>query len=351
MLFAVRIPHEENIKHYNRARYLLAFAYMLVGAFSFYKAVVPSVHSLNFNMIRTFTLGVGSYQALLFTFALLVLIQPMYVSIRRTLLQFGVISFAFIVLLILLYNIPEPQYCFFYNIAALIYIFQLMYYVYLFRKKYSECLKKLQDYYNEEEDNRLRWVKVSFYMALTVGIMALLITYLPMYFSRYFVVAIIMFYIYFAIKYSNYLLDFRFIIPAVYADDVVSQKSEYDRQPQDILPLSQKEMQLQRSLDKWVKEKQYKCADMSRDEIAESLGTDRDFLADFFHNRMKTEFRTWRTYLRIEEAKNILLEYPELSISKIGDEVGVSDRSNFQKKFIKLVGMSPKEWRKQNLKK
>jgi len=147
-------------------------------------------------------------------------------------------------------------------------------------------------------------------------------------------------------------LDFQYIIPAVSTEHISSSvETECDNmEAVNNLPLSEKEQRLQQTINKWVREKQFLHADMSRDDIAKSLGTDRDFLTLFFQCRMKTEFRIWRSQLRIEEAKKLLLQYPDMSISKIGHSVGIADRSNFQKKFVDLVGMSPKEWRKQNLK-
>ena len=49
--------------------------------------------------------------------------------------------------------------------------------------------------------------------------------------------------------------------------------------------------------------------------------------------------------LRIEEAKRLLLENPEMSINIIAELSGFSDRSNFHRQFTKIVGCSPKQWR------
>lgn len=354
MLAAIHIPDKENMKQYNSARYALAFAYLIIGVFNCYKIIISFVESMDLEEIYTLTLVSASYQALLFTFALLTLIQPLYVSLRRVILQFGIISVVFITLLLLMYNTSRSLYSYFYYIVSVLYVLQLIYYVSLFRKKHAQYLKQLEDYYDEEENNRLKWVKSSFYMALSIGIMALSITYLPLYCCVGFIGVFILFYVYFAIKYSNYPFDFQYIIPAVYSKDIIPHSTAVcdDRKESNhLLPLSEKEQKLQEAIDRWVEEKQFLYTDMSRDDIAQSLGTDRDFLALFFQNHMKTEFRVWRTQLRIEEAKKLLLKYPDLSISKVGHSVGISDRSNFQKKFIELVGISPKGWRIKNLQK
>ena len=57
------------------------------------------------------------------------------------------------------------------------------------------------------------------------------------------------------------------------------------------------------------------------------------------------DFKTWRTELRNNDEKKMLLENKELSINIVGEMCGFSDRSNFHRQFVKIVGCSPKQWR------
>ncbi|MFT4221972.1 AraC family transcriptional regulator [Dysgonomonas sp.] len=341
------------MRPYRISRYVLASSYLILGVLNCTK-IFESSESINLDRIRAFTLIIASYQALLFTFSLLTLIQPFYVTFKRVSRQFGVISLVAILLLLLQFTVSGSLYTYFYYVTSVIYIFQLAYYTFLFRKKYAQCLKQLENYYNDDEGNRLRWVKVFFYMALSIGISALLSTYLPLFFSSFFVAAFIVFYILFAIKFCNYPSKFGYVVAAVTSadeslNDAASASALEMDEIQPAQSLSLKEQELQHALAKWIEEKRFQHEDISRDDIAASLGTDRYFLAFYFRNRMRTEFRVWRTRLRIEEAKQLLVEHPDLSISAIGQIVGMSDRSNFQKKFIEIVGISPKDWRKLNL--
>jgi AraC-like DNA-binding protein len=102
---------------------------------------------------------------------------------------------------------------------------------------------------------------------------------------------------------------------------------------------------LERSLDRWVKEKRFREYDKTRDDIASELHTTKDILHLYFATRMGVDFRTWRTGLRIEEAKRLLLENKEASINIIAEASGFSDKSNFHRQFVKIVGCSPKDWR------
>ena len=102
---------------------------------------------------------------------------------------------------------------------------------------------------------------------------------------------------------------------------------------------------LERNIEKWVKQKKFSEYDKSREEVAQELNTSKEILHMYFTTRKGMDFKTWRTELRVEEAKRLLLENKELSINVIGEISGFSDRSNFHRQFVRLVGCTPREWR------
>jgi AraC-like DNA-binding protein len=107
-------------------------------------------------------------------------------------------------------------------------------------------------------------------------------------------------------------------------------------------------IRLDRALDKWVKDKKYREFDKSREEIAKELNTTKEILHLYFCTRMSMDFRTWRTKLRIDDAKVLLLQKKNISVNVVGEMAGFSDRANFYRQFVKFVGCSPKEWRETN---
>ena len=110
--------------------------------------------------------------------------------------------------------------------------------------------------------------------------------------------------------------------------------------------LTEQEMcRIEHALEKWVKEKRYREYDKTREQIAKELNTTKEMLHLFFVTRMSVDFKTWRTRMRIEEAKALLLENPEMSTNIVAELSGFSDRSNFHRQFTKIVGCSPKQWR------
>lgn len=102
---------------------------------------------------------------------------------------------------------------------------------------------------------------------------------------------------------------------------------------------------LKKSLQKWVEDRRYRECNLSRDDVAGQLNTSREFLNAYITKVLKSDFNSWRTSLRIEDAKKVLLEQRDLPIHLVGEMVGFSDRSNFHRQFTKLVGCTPKQWR------
>ena len=54
-------------------------------------------------------------------------------------------------------------------------------------------------------------------------------------------------------------------------------------------------------------------------------------------------------FLRIEKAKTLLTEYPQMRISEIASACGFNDYNYFITVFKKLVGIPPKQYRKSSL--
>ncbi|MBP3257109.1 MAG: AraC family transcriptional regulator [Bacteroidales bacterium] len=105
---------------------------------------------------------------------------------------------------------------------------------------------------------------------------------------------------------------------------------------------------IQSILDKWVEEKGYRLPHRSVSEAAASMGLASSTLYRYF-KADGTDFRSWRTRLRLEDAKKLLLEEPESPVSLIGRRVGILDRSNFSRTFKEYTGFTPEAWRKRHI--
>ena len=98
----------------------------------------------------------------------------------------------------------------------------------------------------------------------------------------------------------------------------------------------------------WIKTDGYVQQGLTIKELSEILHTNRTYLSAYIKTTYKMTFREWITGLRLEYAKNILKEHPEINIQKLAESSGFLSRSNFIKSFTEKEGCTPAKWKKAN---
>ena len=242
--------------------------------------------------------------------------------------------------------------------SVVLYIVNCIIHIVLFHRTYLRSVQKLEQYYDEEENNKMKWIRFCYIMMMLTQMFVLVYMLLPRGFMKVYTIWYVLFMLYFSANFisflgSNKLLLDAFAYKTLSGQEIMERiqrrkrmkKGAKDAQPLDSIITEQEMNKIQHALDKWVKEKRYREYDKTREQIAKELKTTKEMLHMFFVTRMSVDFKTWRTRLRIEEAKVLLLENPEMSINIVAELSGFSDRSNFHRQFTKIVGCSPKQWR------
>lgn len=108
---------------------------------------------------------------------------------------------------------------------------------------------------------------------------------------------------------------------------------------------TQSDMRIKRVMSEWVG--LYKYWDNAIDLEALALAADvqREDISHFLKKFTSTKLMTMRKELRLEDAKELLLEKMDVSASSIGKMVGINDKTDFRRQFREYVGMNPAEWR------
>ena len=81
-------------------------------------------------------------------------------------------------------------------------------------------------------------------------------------------------------------------------------------------------------------------------QVADHIGINSSYFRHLFKEHTQITFKTYLTYLRISQAKKLLLA-TDKSINDIILEVGYNNAYQFYKVFKNLVKMSPAEYRRQ----
>ena len=253
---------------------------------------------------------------------------------------------------------PGPLRTFILTESVILFIINCLIHIVLFHRTYLRSVQKIEQYYDEEENNKMKWIRFCYVMMMLTQMFVLVYMLLPRGFMKVYTIWYALFMLYFSANFisflgSNKLLLDAFAYKTLSGQEIIQRierrkrmkKGAKDSQPLESQLTEQEMNKIDRSLVKWVKEKRFRAYDKTREEIAKELNTSKEMLHMFFVTRMNVDFKTWRTRLRIEEAKNLLLDNPEMSINIVAELSGFSDRSNFHRQFTKIVGCSPKQWR------
>lgn len=98
-------------------------------------------------------------------------------------------------------------------------------------------------------------------------------------------------------------------------------------------------------------QKYYALSDLTVESMAEDLGYSKEYLSRKFKERYQISIYKRIVDLRIEKAKELLIEYPHMDVQEIGEKVGYDDRYHFSKLFKQKTSSSPSEYRVQILSK
>lgn len=347
LLLGIYIPKEESLKNLHAGRKYLSFSYFILAASGFFSYFLQ-METESDPVLMASTLLIASYQALLFTATTLIFIRAI-IKKKWIVTQLYAITIIGVALALSSACSPNRLYLSVFYAAVMLYLFQLGFYTRLFRREYRKSLRQAEEYYDEEQDKRLGWVKFCFYSALGIGIFAFFSLFMDTFFYSFFILIYTAYYSYMVYRIYNYVTDMRFLITALSGkENLIEEITEIESQDlteDEKLNLREEEQRLKAALEKWVEDKMYRQKDVGVDDIVQWLGTNRNFLRYYFRCYMPSDFRTWRSELRIAEAKRILKEYPEIPLERVALMAGFNHRANLHQQFQKIVGQTPTEYR------
>ena len=243
--------------------------------------------------------------------------------------------------------------------AVVLFILNCSLHILIFHRTYMRGVRRMEQYYDEDQDNKIKWIRFSYIMMMLTQMFILVYLILPRGFMKIYVLWYVLFMVYFTAHFISFLGSHKLLLDAFAYRTLSGQeiKERIERRKKermskrdvpvvhDEIITGQELMRLERSIAQWVKEKRYKEYDKTREQIAKELNTTKELLHLYFSTKLGIDFKTWRTNLRIEEAKRLILEHPDMSLNIVAELSGFSDRSNFHHQFTKIVGCSPKQWR------
>lgn len=350
-LFA-KTPEKKIFKNYLRSRQIMGIAMLLLSA----NYSVHFFFGIRFkNADSAILMNMSTYFLCysLFSSALIMLLDRFYITKRRVwthiILWIIFSTLSGVVLFLLPSGIMQK-----FSLFALA-VWLVVFGVVLARRviiAYRRAIRIFNETQADDIGAYIKWLSIFTYWALIFGVGCGLLTFLPDEYVFIWILSSIPFYSYLFYSYQNYLLFYEQVENA-FEQDIQSEEELLTNSETEHEIVSEKEFprsytEFIERVDNWIKTDGYVQQGLTIKELSEILYTNRTYLSAYIKTTYKMTFREWITSLRLEYAKNILKEHPEINIQKLAESSGFLSQSNFIKLFSEKEGCTPAKWKKSN---
>jgi AraC-like DNA-binding protein len=98
-------------------------------------------------------------------------------------------------------------------------------------------------------------------------------------------------------------------------------------------------------LEAWIEQKKpYLNPDFQLSDLRQVLPMNRTYLSQLINTEYGCSFYQWISGLRIDEAKRLMTEQPEMKFKDISERCGFASPVTFSRTFLRETGMTPKAW-------
>ena len=350
-LFA-KTPEKKIFKNYLRSRQIMGIAMLLLSA----NYSVHFFFCVRFkNADSTILMNMSTYFLCysLFSSALIMLLDRFYITKRRVWTHI-ILWIIFSTLSgVVVFLVPRGiiQKISLFALAVWLVVFGVV----LARRvivAYRRAIRIFNETQADDIGAYIEWLSIFTYWAVIFGVGCGLLTFLPNKYVFIWILSSIPFYCYLFYSYQNYLLFYEQVENA-FEQDIQSEQelltnsgTEPEMVSDEEVPVSYTEFI--EKVDNWIKTDGYVQQGLTIKELSEILHTNRTYLSAYIKTTYKMTFREWITSLRLEYAKNMLKEHPEINIQKLTESSGFLSRSNFIKLFSEKEGCTPAKWKKAN---
>ena len=350
-LFA-KTPEKKIFKNYLRSRQIMGIAMLLLSAnYSVHFFFGIRFKNVNSSILMNMSTYFLCYS--LFSSALIMLLDRFYITKRRVwthiILWIIFSTFSGVVLFLLPSGIMQKI-----SLFALA-VWLIAFGVVLARRvivAYRRAIRIFNETQADDIGAYIEWLSIFTYWAVIFGVGCGLLTFLPDEYVFIWILSSIPFYSYLFYSYQNYLLFYEQVENA-FEQDIQSEEELLTNSETEHEIVSEKEVprsytEFIERVDNWIKTDGYVQQGLTIKELSEILYTNRTYLSAYIKTTYKMTFREWITSLRLEYAKNILKEHPEINIQKLAESSGFLSQSNFIKLFSEKEGCTPAKWKKSN---
>lgn len=348
MLFA-RTPDKQIFANFLLSRRLMGSALLILAAnYSVHLFFTIRVQDLRGTILMNLSTYFLCYW--LFSSAMMTLLNNHYITRKRFLGHIARwVVYSLLAILVSLYDeaVTFQLYAIL-ILAAWLLLYGLVSAIRLLRT-YKKAIRMFENTHSDDIGAYIRWLSIFTYWAICFGLSCSLLTFLPSKYVFIWILSSIPFYIYLYCCYQNYLLFHEQVEQALMEDAVISEEKEVlqsDMKGEDVPGVHS---EVERRLKDWVDCEGYRSPGITLNDLALQLATNRTYLSEYISSVYQLSFRNWISYLRVEYAKRVIRQQPQLKIRELSEQSGFLSVSHFIRIFNEKEGCSPTRWRKQNM--
>ena len=367
LLMLIRIPHSDYSAKLTNSKMALVISFLICGLMMFYamnEYGQPDIRDWDMFLMLTIYIVVH-FSTSIISYSMLALLKTEKHKWQSLFVPGLFFSAVISIMLLESYKSGNQAYFWYVCAVALVaFLIQSVTYIVHFDRAYKKSIRELESYYDEDESHKIKWVRFCYVISMLTILFVLV--YLCLYWfldykmevASVYTIWYLIYMLYLTSNFISFIGSHKLVLDAfahkvLSGEELIQKISENKKRKvrmsdEGLSPafINESEFKkLELALQQWVSQKRYREYDKSREEIARELNTTKEILHHYFTSRKGVDFKTWRTELRIEEAKRLLLRDKDTSTNIIAEASGFSDRSNFHRQFVKIVGCSPKQWR------
>ncbi len=349
-LFFLSIPGKDGLKNYVFARKVTGATYLVYSVALIAEAASrePLAGDLLNSMI---VIAIGVTQAFLFTCSLITLLDLGSLTKRMAWREAAVAVASVAVAFGLFASCPQDRRPLVFHVFSLWYVGLMAHYVAVFRRYYRRYRQLMDNYFSDDERQRLRWVPVAFYSAFGVGVVALLFAWLITPLTQLlFMLAATAYYSVFAVRFINYVHIFPKIKEPLEetACEAIEPVEVSVGTPADMLvvPTAADQLLMQEIERLMQAQALFKAPDLSIANLAALCGKSHRVVSAAINHCRGVNFKTYINEYRVAEATR-LIEAGWLkrhTLDALALETGFAGRVNLYRAFKRKTGVSPTDW-------
>lgn len=332
-----KVPGNSIFDTYRKSRKIMGLAFLVYcmqffiqWKFNVRDAFPLTASALNITFFYLSTIMVG--------FSFISLLNEKYISRKRTVTQLSLWAVTSTAVWFSVAFLPRSVSIWVLILAAgwlFVYVGHLSW---IFFKTYRSAVQKIQNYHSDDVDGFIRWISKSVFFAIAMGLLCSVMAFAPKWMITIYLAVSIPFFYYIFVCFLDYLIHYEMV------DDAIDEDSETETsnvQADKTLTHGQIEEKLQ----DWISAKGYLQPKINMGEIAQQIGSNRSYLSGFINTQYGCTYYKWIALLRLQEAKKLLIDQPELTIPQIAERAGFSSNTHFTTLFTKKEGLPPAQWR------